>query len=273
MAEPFKHLYKVDLNQPLKRFDVGDILAKGNEKANRFEVNVYRDGIEVDLSSYTVIGYFIKPDEETISVSGEASGNVACVEPDKACYVYDGAFSLAINIEGDGFTGTVVVFDGLIVRTTSENIVYGDRVIYGLKDLLAQIAATEAAEKAANTAASNANSASNAANTEATNANKWANAEATATQLAAGKQPTVTVTEADGKKLITFGIPKGDTGATGATPQITFRVATGEPGTDVKIAQSGTAEKPIIDLTIPRGTPGDSGASLVVDDEGNGTIS
>lgn len=250
MAEPYKHIYKVDLNQPLKRFDVGEILAKGNEKANRFEVNVYRDGIEVALAGYTVSGYFTKPDEETIRVKGTAAGNVACVEPSKSCYAYDGAFSLAINIEGDGFTGTVAVFDGLIVRTTTDNIVDGDRVIYGLEDLLAQIAATEAAANNANTAAANANTSANNADTAAANANKWANAEANAASLSAESKPTVDVTEKDGKKVLSFGIPAGK------TPNITFRVATGEPGTQVQIAKSGTAENPIIDLTIPRGDTG-----------------
>jgi microcystin-dependent protein len=243
MAESFKHIYKIDLNQPLKRFDAGDILASGDEKANSFEVAVCRDGANVDLTGCAVYGYFIRPNEETMKVDGTASGNKACVDLSKSCYVYDGAFSFAIKITGSGITQTVAVFDGRIVKTTSENIVDGDRVIYGLEDLLAQIAATEAA-------ASSANAAATSANTAAGNANKWANAEAKATAIANGSQPTVNVTEKNGKKVLTFGVPAG------ATPDITFRVATGEPGTQVEIQQSGTPEAPVVDLTIPRGDTG-----------------
>lgn len=167
MAEPYKHIYKIDLNQPLKRFDVGDILASGDEKANSFEVTVCRDGANVDLTGCAVYGYFIRPNEETMMVRGSVSGNKACVDLSKNCYVYDGAFSFAIKITGNGITQTVAVFDGRIVRTTSENIVDGDRVIYGLEDLLAQIAATEAAASSANTAAKNANTATSRANAAA----------------------------------------------------------------------------------------------------------
>lgn len=250
MAEPFKHIYKADLNEPLKRFDVGEILATGDEKANSFEVAVLQDGNNVDLTGCAVYGYFIRPNEETMKVDGTAEGNVARVELTKSCYVYDGAFSFAIKIVGSGITQTVAVFDGLIIRTTSENIVDGDRVIYGLEDLLAQIAATEAAATNANTAAGNANSAAAATNQAVADANKWTNATANATAISSESQPTVDVTDDGTRKVIGFGIPAGK------TPVLTFRATTGEPGTQVEIQQSGTAEAPVIDLTIPRGDTG-----------------
>lgn len=212
MAEPYKHTYDVDLNQSLKRFDVGDILASGDEKANSFEVSVYRDGTEVPLTGYTVTGYFIQPNEETLRVSGTATGNTACVEPSKGCYVYDGAFSLAIKITGDGFAGTVAVFDGRIVRTTSENIVDGDRVIYGLEDLLAQIAATEAAANNANTAAGNADNATARANQAAS---AIENITVSAIGLATGEEATAAVTNGSDGKHIHFGIPRGEKGEKG----------------------------------------------------------
>lgn len=39
-------------------------------------------------------------------------------------------------------------------------------------------------------------------------------------------------------------------------PLLTFRAKTGEPGTDVIISQSGTPEKPVLEITIPRGEKG-----------------
>lgn len=55
----------------------------------------------------------------------------------------------------------------------------------------------------------------------------WNDAEAEATSLAAGASPTATITEEEGHKLFTFGIPAGESGVmveetvTGATPSIT----------------------------------------------------
>ena len=92
--------------------------------------------------------------------------------------------------------------------------------------------------------------ANNAAANAAEEANKWATAEINATALSAESQPTVEVTETDGKRVISFGIPAGK------TPNITFKVTTGEPGTQVQIQQSGTSEAPVIELTIPRGDTG-----------------
>ena len=49
---------------------------------------------------------------------------------------------------------------------------------------------------------------------------------------------------------------RGPQGLTGTTPQITVQVETGEPGTAASVVQSGTAEAPVIALTIPRGNVG-----------------
>ena len=51
------------------------------------------------------------------------------------------------------------------------------------------------------------------------------------------------------------GIP----GATGATPRFTVTAVTGEAGTAASVTQSGTAENPTLEFTIPRGTKGDPG--------------
>ena len=59
---------------------------------------------------------------------------------------------------------------------------------------------------------------------------------------------------------------KGDTGrdgspgATGATPRFTVTAVTGEAGTAASVTQSGTAENPMVEFTIPQGMKGDTGA-------------
>ena len=53
----------------------------------------------------------------------------------------------------------------------------------------------------------------------------------------------------------------GSPGATGATPRFTVTAVTGEAGTAASVTQSGTAENPILEFTIPQGMKGDTGAT------------
>ena len=62
----------------------------------------------------------------------------------------------------------------------------------------------------------------------------------------------------------------GATGATGATPNISIgTVTTGEPGTSAAVTMSGTAENPVLNMTIPRGMPGDNSNVLLFDEHGH----
>ena len=85
----------------------------------------------------------------------------------------------------------------------------------------------------------------------------------TATGLAAGAAPTAELTEVGGHYNIALGLSKGDKGDPGATPQITVQVKTGEPGTAASVKQTGTAEAPVIELTIPRGDTGNIGSLTI----------
>ena len=51
----------------------------------------------------------------------------------------------------------------------------------------------------------------------------------------------------------------GSPGATGATPRFTVMAVTGEAGTAASVTQSGTAENPMVEFTIPQGMKGDTG--------------
>ena len=55
---------------------------------------------------------------------------------------------------------------------------------------------------------------------------------------------------------------KGDTGNTGATPDFSVgTVTTGEAGSSASASITGTAEAPVLNLTIPKGDKGDTGAT------------
>ena len=51
----------------------------------------------------------------------------------------------------------------------------------------------------------------------------------------------------------------GSPGATGATPRFTVTAVTGEAGTAAGVTQSGTAENPMVEFTIPQGMKGATG--------------
>ncbi len=53
----------------------------------------------------------------------------------------------------------------------------------------------------------------------------------------------------------------GSPGATGATPRFTVTAVTGEAGTAASVKQTGTAENPMVEFTIPQGVKGDTGAT------------
>ncbi len=117
-----------------------------------------------------------------------------------------------------------------------------------------------------------------------TAAAKITNLTVAASGLSAGSNPTATVTEVSGHKHIAFGIPKGDTGATGAqgpkgdtgatgsqgpkgdkgdkgdtgatgtTPDISIgTVTTLNAGSSATASMTGTAAAPVLNLGIPRG--------------------
>lgn len=135
----------------------------------------------------------------------------------------------------------------------------------------ANAAASNADDKAAlaDKATIDANSAANQANTAAATADdKAALADNAAglirrmnvstTQLPPGSTPTSsleTVEDVSGLPhySLVLGIP---TGNTGATPVLTFKASTGEAGTSATVEVTGTAEAPIVHLTIPKGDTG-----------------
>ena len=79
-----------------------------------------------------------------------------------------------------------------------------------------------------------------------------------------GKVHTGTISYNDGTSstiVITDGL-KGDTGATGATPNISVgSVTTGDPGTSADVTIGGTTASPVLYFTIPRGATGETGST------------
>lgn len=275
---------RVDVDADILMTPIRTLFASGDKNAHTFELSLYRNKEPLEIDGAGVIGYFIRADGYTVPVEGTASGSVAKVTLSESCYTVAGQFNLIIKVTVGSERKAVFWGNGYVTRSQTDAIIDPSQTIPSLDELLAQIAATEAAAKAANQAASAANSAAtsaaqaaSAAGTNASAANSAANTATaaasaasaaatkiddmtiTATGLAAGAAPTAKLTEVGGHYNIVLGLPKGDKGDTGATPQITVQVKTGEPGTAASVKQTGTAEAPVIELTIPRGDTGSLG--------------
>ena len=216
---------KTDLKQIVKVQELDGQLFTADNQANLIGVIVTDQGQPVTLSG-NVNGYVIRADGNTVVVSGSIQANKAMIVLPSSCYAKAGPIHIVIKV-GNTTIGACTSYVG---QSTTGDIVDPGHVVPSLSELLAQIENCRTATTAANTAASNANTKANLADTAASNADtkaalantaaSAANAAAAkiegmtaeASGLAAGASPTVTVTEVDGHKHMSFGIPKGDPG-------------------------------------------------------------
>ena len=243
-----------------------------------FELTIMRAGVQEDLTGCTVMCKFYRmADSTVVSMTGSVEDRKAVAVLNKACYDYIGRFALTIAIKNGEEETTVFYGDGYMHGQRADTSISGEYIIYDINTLLEKIAEIDASTQAANTATSNANTAienantatgkantaANAANTAATNANtakdaanaaagKINNMTVSATPVSTGTA-TAELSMVDGHYHLALGLPKGDTGA---TPQINVQVATGAAGSEAQVSVSGTAENPVIHLTIPRGDTG-----------------
>lgn len=160
MAELYRSdIVDVDIGKSLLRTPVGNVLATGDCKANRFGANIIRAGEPVDISGCTALAYFMRPNTETLPIKGVVEGNTVYVDLPAACYTQDGAFSMAIKVSSTDITQTVRVIDGCIRLTQTDNIIDPGGVVPSLDELFAKIADMEAATAEAKQATADAETA------------------------------------------------------------------------------------------------------------------
>lgn len=228
---------KIDVDADIQMTPLKSLYASGDKDAHVFELSLYRGGQEIALSGASAQGYFIRADGYTVPITGAISGNVVTLTLSEVCYYIVGNFNLIIKVSTAESRKSVFWGNGYVVRSMTDAIVDEENVIPSLDELLAQIAATEAAAKAANTAATNANSATEAAEEAASSANTAAekinNISASAKSVDAGAEATATVTTVDGHYNIAFGVPRGPTGPRGTK---------GDPGSIDNLAENVALE-------------------------------
>ena len=100
-------------------------LGKGDKMGNRYGMRLLRNGAAVTLTNASCTGLFINSRGEHILISGASytgiEGNVAWVQLPQACYNYEGQFTLSIKVTDPDVTETMLIIDGTVVDTGSDN--------------------------------------------------------------------------------------------------------------------------------------------------------
>lgn len=299
--EGFTQRQTIELTQSNSVLVRDQPLVKRDVQALVWIVTIKKNGVPVDLTGATASLYCARALSEDGSggttyseATVESGGEVKAVLPRDAANI-PGPVGCTIRVTRDGASVAVARMAVMAIDPTGDDILDEGKRIPSLDEIMASIARCDAAAEkaesaatsvgnalkqvasaieAANGAASDARnaagqatdgaSAAKAAATTATEAaTKIDDMTITATGLAAGAAPTAELTEVGGHYNIILGLPKGDKGDPGATPQITVQVKTGEPGTAASVKQTGTAEAPVIELTIPRGATGSIGSLTI----------
>lgn len=238
---------KADLDRGIRKTYLDMLFATDDNDAHQVDVQLFRGQTKVSLSGAAVTAYFIRySDNATISLTGEASGDIVSVTMKKSCYNKPGQFALIIKATVNGVTNTVFYGEGTIFVSSTDTILDEENVIPSLDDLLAQIATMETATNAANTAAGNANTATSKANTATTNANNAAaKIDGMTVSAAKADEAGAVISEVNGVKHIAFKLPKGDKGDKGdpgTIENVTITSINGLPeALNAKLPTDGTA--------------------------------
>ena len=222
-----------DLSDSVRMTRIGGLFAQNDKLAHSFSIKVTNKGVAADLSDLAANGYFIRPDEATVTIPGTISGSDVTVALPAACYEVPGHFSIIIKLYDTDHSTPIYWGDGMITRSETDAIVDPAHVVPDLAALLAQIATIEAAVEAANAAADR---------TE----NMTVSASA-----ASGSTPSATITTVDDHYNIDFELVKGDKGDTGNTGN-----GINEASCSVKYQESASG------TVVPTGTWLDSPPSI-----------
>lgn len=259
--------------------------------AHELRIRIQENKNDADLNGRSVKLSVILPDRSSLMDAFDGkieNGTVVMPLPD-ICYSQVGEVRGVLYLaDASGGLLPVYAFMLLVYEDLTDIFIDTANVVPSISELLAQMQAMREVTKnaqeaagAANDAADNATEKAQAAQTAASTANAAAlmlsGMTVSATELDTGEEPTAELTVENEHYHLKLGLPRGLTGATGATgstgatgpqgpagaqgltgatPQISVQVSTGAPGSQASVNVTGTAENPVIHLTIPRGDTG-----------------
>ena len=219
--------FACDLERGVERTLIRPALLTGDSQAHTFRLAVKRGGEDAAITGASVAAYFVRADGVTVPITGSVEGSVALVTLPESCYRVPGRFQLVVKLALDGAVSAVFWGDGAVAASDTDAILDEEGVIPSLDEVLAQVAAAEAAAASANSAAASATTEASSAQTAAARADAAAlsieSLGADATTLAPGSAATAAWTTVDGAKVLLVGVPQGIQGPQGPK---------GEPGKD-----------------------------------------
>lgn len=211
--------YAVDLDKGVTRcIDLGAALLTGDQNAHTFCVACFRGEQAVDLSGASVTGYCIRQDGATVLIAGSCHAHTATLTLTDACYAVAGSLSLIVKLTMGKVISTILWGQGTVGPSRTDTLVDEEHTIPSLDELLAQIAAMEAATTAANTAAAK--------------AEQVGSISAQATTLPAGSAATATLQNG----VLALGIPQGAAGSQGPKGDTGPQGPKGEDGSVVSVS-------------------------------------
>lgn len=155
---PYIHTYHVNVRDGADIRRERHPLASGDKNADTFVVYLRDHDSIVNLSGAGVSGKVIRPDGQTVPLTGKVVDGAAQVTLDEACYEVPGEIKLTVTVSAGDMTQSVLIVM-MDVQTCETSVIVDNGVIGTLADLLAEIANMRAATSAANAAADRANQA------------------------------------------------------------------------------------------------------------------
>lgn len=136
------------------------LMLPGDNKGHVWTIPMLSQGMPADITeTVTANGYFQRADGNVVLCPGTVTGNVVTVTLLQACYAIEGNMLGVVRVTNatTGMITTLCEANFRVSKALNNEIIDPGEVIPDIDNLLAQIAAMEAATAAANTAASNAN--------------------------------------------------------------------------------------------------------------------
>lgn len=135
------------------------LMLPGDNKGHVWTIPMLSQGMPADITeTLTANGYFQRADGNVVLCPGTVTGNVVTVTLLQACYAIEGNMLGVVRVTNatTGMITTLCEANFRVSKALNNEIIDPGEVIPDIDNLLAQIAAMEAATEAANAAAANA---------------------------------------------------------------------------------------------------------------------
>ncbi|MEG0512945.1 MAG: hypothetical protein RR653_09535 [Clostridia bacterium] len=162
--------YTVDLDKPTRELRLEASLVKGDKAAHVLIVTVERGGAAFMLAGVSCIGYAVLANRQTVVIKGTVAGNEARVLLPAACYSVSGRISLLVQLAVESEQLTPLCLSGNVCAGATEAVLDPGGIVPSLGELLAMVAAVQAAAGRADAAAVAANAAQRRADAAAAGA-------------------------------------------------------------------------------------------------------